>query len=132
MSFNGDINYYNRWAEFTFYSTENGTNGSVQQSLNASDLGRAKRFSLKELRMHWSVPFTSIEYLKVYVSSINGSNFNYVILSQLMSDIQDYRTTWASGEEFTLYSDDHVVFEMSCGSANNYYGLEIMGWTIEG
>lgn len=131
MSFLGDFNKYNRFDEFSFYSTENGTNGKFNESINYVSLGKPRRFYLREIRMHWSSLFASIEYFKVYISSVLGSNFNYIILSQLMSDIQDFRVTWIS-DEIGCFSDDHIVFEMSCVSGNNLFGLEVKGWSIEG
>jgi hypothetical protein len=131
MSFSGDIYAHDRWSEFAFYSGENGSNGAVQQSIGPDEHAKARRFTLTEIRMHWSVPFISQEYLKIYISADRGSNFNYIILSHTMLDIQDYRAIWPSGEEVSLNSDDHLVFEMSCGSANNTYGLEVRGWAIE-
>jgi hypothetical protein len=132
MSFTGDWPGYQRWDHFHFYETENGTNGTLESVLDGSVMGKAYKWKIGEIRMHFSTAFASVEYFKAYVSSILGSNHNYVLISQLMSDIVDFRLVFEDHEHLMLFSDDALRFSFSNASGVNLWGLEVQGWAVRG
>ena len=89
-----------------------------------------KPWRLGQIKIHLSSKFLSAEYLKVYVSSVNGSYFNYVILSQLMSDVYDLLIQFSQG--FLLHSGDQLIFDWSMNSGVNLFGLDVYGWAVIG
>ncbi len=120
-----------RWWHFSFYHT-NGANGKISESIIPGTDFAARVFELAELRLKFSIAFVSIEYLKVYLSSVKGSAYNFVLVSRLMSGSTDYRFNPANSIPMRFLSDDHLVLEFSNVSGTNVIGLEVQGWAAVG
>jgi len=127
MSFTGDLTQYQRWDEFQYYSDEDGTDGNFSESL--SNPG-SKIWKIKDIRMHWSTAFASVEDLVVNMSSILGSYHDHLIASEAMNGVQDLLLQFSN--PITLFSDDTVVFAMSMKSNINHFGLIVNGWAVRG
>lgn len=127
MTFDGDIYPFSRFYDFVYYSDEDGTNGKITESLTSPG---GQPWKIGTIKVHLSSVFASVEYLKVYISSVNGSYHNYVILSQLMSGVQDLLVQFS--QNFLLHSNDQVIFSWSLVSGVNLFGLEVRGWAVQG
>jgi len=106
-----------RWFEFHYFKSGN-ANGFENESINIG-----KRFKLTQVRLHLDSTFVSTEDLVVYVSSTDGSQHNIKILSQPMSDIQDFIVIYS--DAIIQRSDDQMVFEFSMVSATHLWGLHL-------
>lgn len=127
MSFTGDIEQPDIWNEFNYYSDETGTDGKLSDSLSSPT---GNRWQFKELRMHFSTAFASVEDLVIRVSSPRGSYHNFLILSQAMNGSQDLLVQYSS--PVWLLSNESIVVEQSMASGANLFGLQITGWAAQG
>lgn len=109
------------WNENSFFYS---SNLSFQKSIFPG-----KRFKLVDVKMHFSVAVGSIVDLTVRVSSIKGSAYNVIIISQAMATVQDLFMHFSTPIPFL--SDDHLVFSMIL-SAANVFGLQADVWSVEG
>lgn len=116
-----------RWWHFSFFHS-NGANGKISESVIPGTDFAAKPWELAELRLVFSVAFVSVEYLKVYLSAVKGSAYNFVLISQNMSGSTDYRFNPTNSIPMRFLSDDHLVLELSTISGTNVIGMEVQGW----
>lgn len=114
---------YDRYDEFHYFATGK-VDGWEQQSINIG-----KRFKFGQLRLHLSSIFASVEDLTVYVSSINGSAYNFKFLSQALNGIQDLIVDFS---EYFFTSGDQMVFNASMKSNTTTWGIEAIGWAVRG
>ena len=113
-----------RWWPFTYFE-QAGEDGAYTQAISPG-----RRFRLKEIRLHFSTAFASVEDFTLAMSSINGSYFNFMLLSQELSGVRDLIYTPDFPLEF--FSDDQIILGLSQVSAVNLFGIEIHGWSIVG
>jgi len=127
MAFDGDYIQYQRWDQFHFYDTFSIALPFVGET---KSLAPADLWKLEEIRLHFSTAFASAEYLKIRISSIKGSAFNIVILSQSLNGVEDLRVHFS--QPLLLFSDDQLIFYISNVSHANVGGLEVIGWAVRG
>jgi len=117
-----------RWDEFMFFATV-GEDGSVSETVAPGVI-----WKLKELRVHLSVAFASVEDLVFRISADagQGSAFNFKFLSQAMNGVIDYQYIPAVSDGMIFQSADLGVITMSGASANNVIGIVVIGWAVRG
>lgn len=124
MAFSKEYRQPQRWDTFHFYFSGK-ANGWESQSLAIGKL-----WALKEVRLHFSSTFASTEDFTVTVSSINGSSFNQILLSEPLNGLRDLIQQFS--DPLLYFSDDQLVFGASMKSNINGYGLEVIGWAVRG
>ena len=113
------------------YFKSTGLNGKISESFPLDPAKTTiKRFSLQEIRMHFSAAFPSVEYLVAYISSIKGSAHNIQLISQLMSGSTDFILYYSNPRQ--LVSGDQIVISLSTTSGACVIGLHIQGWGVVG
>jgi hypothetical protein len=127
MAFSTEYNGYKRWDDFHFWFSGK-ANGWEEQSLSFVD--DAKGFKVKEVRLHFSTAFASVEDFVMYTSSIKASNFNTIWISEPLNGVRDLVLFFS--QPIQLFSDDQLVFTGSMVSNINGYGLEVLGWAARG
>jgi len=116
------FNQYGRDTEFKFFYNTN-------SALVSPEIQMDKRWKLKEIRVHASSSFTSVEYFRVHFSSPVHSYHNKKLLSYSMSGLQ---TLWVNYVDPLLFdSDEHMIISFS-NSGGVYMGIEVLGWAILG
>ena len=125
MAFTQEEYNYERYKEFHYYFA------GKEHGFETQSIAPGVLWKLKEVRLHFSDTFASTEDMVVRISSINGSAFNQVLVSQTMSDVKSYRVVF-DGSGVLLYSDDQVVITGSMVSNVISYGLEAIGWAVRG
>ena len=113
-----------RWWPFTYFE-QAGENGVYSESI-----APGTRFRLKEIRLHFSTAFASTEDFTIAMSSVNGSYFNFKLLSQALNTVRDL--IWRPDQPLDFFSDDQIVLGLSQVSAVNLFGIEVHGWSIVG
>lgn len=124
MAFTEEFIEPSRWTQFSFFAS-GGTNGAVSESL-----APGKKFKLSEIRLHFSVIFSEVEYFVVRLSAAKGSAYNQTFLSQALSDVID--VLYQPDNPLPMLSDDQIVFSWSQASASNIGGLNVQGWAVYG
>ena len=107
---------------FDFY-TSGGTNGPMVDSLSVS-----KAFRMGEVRLHLSVVHPSVVDFTIRLSSILGSAYNQILVSQAMSSVKEY--LWQPTRPLEFNSGDQLVFSLYFASGTNIYGLNVKGWSV--
>ena len=87
-------------------------------------------WKLKNIRIHASVAFVSVETLVMKISAGLGSAYNTVIYSANFSDYEDLFIHYS--EPLTLMSDDQLLFELSMVSGTNVLGFQFETWAARG
>ena len=87
-------------------------------------------WKLKNIRIHASVPFVSVETLVMKISAGLGSAYNTVLYSANFSDYEDLFIHYS--EPLTLMSDDQLLFELSMVSGTNIIGFQFETWAARG
>jgi hypothetical protein len=114
-----------RWTMFSFF-TGVGADGNIQETANPY----GKQYKFNELRLHFSIPFPSVQDLTIRISSIIGSEHNLTLLSQAMLSIQDVLLQFE--EPIHLLSDDEVIISLAMVSGAAIGGLNVQGWGVMG
>lgn len=123
----GDEIQYKRWAIFHYYEASVALN-SVS-GIN-TELAISVVWKLAELRLHLSTALISDLTLKAQISSIKDSSINAVLLSQQLSNYQDYTIHYSYPRLF--YSGDILKLTTSTISVTNIVGIEAIGWAVRG
>jgi hypothetical protein len=120
------------WNQFAFFSS-GGTDGGLSETIIGGDASETEHFYIKEVRLHLSVAFVSVEDFIIKLSeAIQGSAYNLILRSQAMLTVKDYQWIPDTGEEKGLLfvSGDTLDIFMSMKSATNVWGLTVLGWAI--
>lgn len=124
MAFTEKYTQPQRWDHFEFYFSGK-INGWEEQSL-APNI----KFKINEIRLCFSTAFASVEDFVVRLSSLKGSVFNLIFVSQALNGVKDL--LWQPSQELIFGSDDQIVFAGSMASNINEYGLSALGWAVRG
>lgn len=124
MAFTEEFHLPQRWSHFHFY-TSGKANGAGTESIS---IGRL--WKLQEIRLHFSTAFASVEDLVVRLSAVNGSYFNTLFLSQALNAVQDLWVHYS--DPLLFFSDDQLKLTFSMKSNINGWGLEVIGWAVQG
>lgn len=87
-------------------------------------------WKLKDIRIHASVAFVSVEYLVMYISAALGSAYNTKIYSANFSDTEDLFIHYS--DPLLFLSGDQIVFELSMASGTNIIGFQFQTWAARG
>lgn len=118
-----------RWTQFLFFSS-GGADGFVNESIiPGTDFGSIP-WKLGEVRLHFSVAFASVEDFVIRISSIKGSAYNTLLISQALNGITDMTIHYS--DPLLFLSDDQLVITGAMVSATNIYGMEFIGWAAMG
>lgn len=130
MAFTETENNPARWFDFEYFAT-NAANGVA-----TGTVAPGVRFRLAEIRVHCSSTFASTEDLTVRLSSINGSQYNLMLVSQAMNGVRDYYRIFAEGADYKnaplFLSDDQLIVTLTGVSNINVVGITAIGWAIRG
>lgn len=123
----GDYYQYKRWDMFHFYEASVALNSvsGINTELTFSVL-----WKLAELRIHCSTALISDLTLKAQISSIKDSSINTVLLSQQLSNYQDYTVHYS--DPLLFFSGDILKLTTSTVSVANIVGIEATGWAVRG
>jgi hypothetical protein len=113
-----------RWTHFSFFKTQKAA--SNVESLDPD----GQFFKLAEVRLHFSSTFGSTQDFTIRLSSIKGSEYNLLLLSQALSGLRDL--LWQPSQALLLLSDDQIVFSWTQVSDVNTLGLNVLGWGVLG
>ena len=127
MAFTKDYRQYKRWDDFHFYFSGK-ADGWKEQSLNFVTEGYP--YKINEMRLHFSTAFASVEDFIMRVSSIHGSMYNTIWISEPLNGVRDLVVFFSQALNF--FSDDQIIFAASMKSNINGYGLEVLGWAAIG
>lgn len=127
MAWESEIYIQNKlWDEFQFFNW----NSTVMSQIIAPE----RLFRLGTIRVHLSTAFASVEDLVIRLSSIKGSRYNAILLSQPMFGVRDLIWMAASAEMLFL-SGDQVICTMSTALSGavavNAWGLTAIGWQVQ-
>lgn len=116
---------------FSLYKTSGtgGAAGSIKETITGGDLGETEVFEIKEVRAHLSSVCLSVEDLIIHLTSIKGSEHNLTLLSQPMSDVQDF--LWQPDNSLTFISGDTLSVYMSLDSGSNAIAINVQGWAVQ-
>lgn len=115
---------YTRGEYFSYYATDGGAGNVTMDEYLAYD----KAIELKEIRVHFSVACALAKDFTVFLSSGQGSAYNLMLLSQAMNGIQDL--IWILDQPMLFFQDDTIEFSLSLAAAGNYFGLNVIGWSV--
>jgi hypothetical protein len=116
---------YQRWRNFNYFESGK-ADGFSQISVNPG-----KPWMLRQVRIHFSSVFASVEDLVLQISSINGSYFDHLLVSRAMLSADTYIVGWDS-DVLLLFSDDYLNINLSMKSNVNGWGIEVLGWAAAG
>lgn len=114
----------NRYHDEIYYGFY-GENGTISDSVTP-----ATPWKLKNIRIHLSVAFVSVEYLVMRISAGLGSAYNTILYSTNLSGSTDVFIHYS--EPLTFLSDDQLVFELSMVSGTNVIGFQFETWAARG
>ena len=117
-NFDSEEEILNReWVDFAFFATKG--IGAMNLSINPG-----KVWKLKEVRMHLSVAFGSVQNFIIKLSAVKGSAYNTTLISQAMNTIQDL---------FILYSTPIVFLSNDCLNVSMFASMTaVRGFTVLG
>ncbi len=106
-----------QWVDFAFFSQA--TNGALNLSISPG-----KVWKLREVRIHISVAFASVQDFTLKVSAVKGSAYNTTLISQAMNTVQDL---------FILYSTPIVFLSNDCLNVSMFASMTaVRGFTVLG
>ena len=114
------------WDHFQFYRSAT-TGERIQE--NVAEDGKVVKFN--EIRFHAGSAILSVEDLVLRISSGNGSEYNYTIVSHPLSGSTDYRFVASDERGYLILSDDHLVLSVNI-SNTVIMGITIEGWAVSG
>lgn len=109
---------------FIYYGSGGGAGTTLDE-----ELAPETAFELDSIRLHLSVAHVSVEYLRIWVSSVFGSAHNLILLSLAISGVQD--VLWVSNRTLVCQYGDKICASL-CLSSANIYGIAMTGWSITG
>ena len=117
---------------FMFF-VSGGADGVINESITGGDVGEVEPFWIKEIRVHFSVAFASVEALVLKLSdAFQGSAFNQKFLSVPMSGVTDYH--WIpdtfDGKGLMFDNGDELGVTLSMASGTNIVGITVVGWAV--
>lgn len=128
MTFTEEYTQYKRWDMFQFFGQFNTTLPFAGDTASVDPEGGV--FKLQEIRIRWSTAFASAESIKLYVSSIKGSEYNTLLFSHNMNNSTDIRYYYSA--PLLFFSDDQLVLSLSNISHANTAGVTVIGWAVRG
>ena len=129
MSINtGDSVQYKRWDLFHLYEASVALNSI--SGIN-TELAISVLWKLAELRLHMSTAVISDLTLIARLSSVKNSSLNVRLLSQQLSNAQDYILQYDENP-LLFFSGDTLVITTSTLSVTNLVGIEAIGWAVRG
>jgi hypothetical protein len=123
MAFTVEYTQPQRWDHFSFY-TSGGVDGNISESVAPNYL-----FRFDEIRVHLSVAFASVANFTVRLSSIKGSAYNLMLISQAMLSVKDL--VWQADQAMYFNSDDQLIIELPMTSGTNTVGIDVQGWAVQ-
>jgi len=114
------------WTEFSFFAF-GGEDGVVNESVAPGVI-----WKFKELRVHLSVIFASVEDLTLTIDAIQGTAYDTLFLSTAMQNVYDLHYFPPLSEGMLMLSDDVIVFNLSMASGVNIVGVNVLGWAVKG
>ena len=117
---------------FMFF-VSGGADGIINENITGGDLGEVEHFWIKEIRVHFSTAFASVEALVLKLSdAIIGSAFNQTFLSAAMLGATDYQWIPDTGDNKGLMfnSGDKLGLTLSMKSGINTAGITVIGWAV--
>jgi len=120
---------------FEFYHTDGGGGGAeLDVAIKPTGMNSAiTDFEIEYLMIHWSTACISVNYLRVWISSVLGSAYNAGLLSLELSGVNE--VLWGPPVPIKLLPGDQLLVSgtVSGGASNgNYMGIRACGWTIIG
>lgn len=124
MAFTKNLIPNQHWQEFSFFTTgDPDVDGSMDEV--ASFVGA---FKLAELRLAFSGVASADIVLRMYVSSIQGTVHNLLLLSATLNNSQYYRWQPLTVPMLFLSGDTLLFSQLS----DNTYSLNVSGWATIG
>lgn len=120
MAFTEEYLPYSRMKYFRFFA--DGLNASLDE-----DFTPTFAYEIKSVSLHLSVAHVSVVDFIVRMSAAQGSAYNLKLISQAMSDVQDF--IWVPDSTQIFNVGNHLNFSMTM-SSNNRYGLIVEGWAV--
>ena len=114
-----------RWQHFNYFATGSAVGSYVSEAVAVTNGGPWK---LAEIRLHYSTAVGSVKYINIQVSSILGSAYNALLLSQDLNGVQDIFIQYF--EPLLMMSGDTLNIYTSQISVANQYGLQAIGWAV--
>jgi len=110
-----------QWVDFAFFATK----GIGAMNLT---IYPGKIWKLKEVRMHLSVAFGSVQNFIISLSAAKGSAYNMLLLSQAMNTVSEVNLYYST--PLLFLSDDHLNLSMFTSIAT-VKGIEVIGsWAV--
>jgi hypothetical protein len=111
-----------QWVDFAFFASNNKA-GALNLYVSPG-----KVWKLKEVRVHFSVAFVSVQDFTLNISAAKGSAYNTKLLSQAMNTVQDLIVYYST--PLLFLSDDLLHLSMNA-VISTVRGIEVLGqWAV--
>jgi len=125
MAFVEEFSGPHRMQPFMFFAKGSAVGSSIDETINIG-----KKWTLQELRLHFSTAMGSAKYLtlKIDGASAGLSSFDTLLLSANLNGVLDYNIYYSAPMMFA--SGQKLTINASAISVANQYGIQVIGWAV--